>query len=288
MHNQQPASEARFQECMRSVKKWVEFAMNLVLFIILRSFCISCSFREVKARRYNLDAKFESPKLPDDEQLLHRLCELAKDLNKATDERFAVIESKVKFLLTLVGSLLGLIALFITNSGAAWQVFLLGIPCLIALCFVMSFYAISEMSRMDLDDSLATAPNKPAQLKTLIENYLAVHHFNAERLNFHADLCRAAHRCVFLGITVASIIGIMLACGHTSADYRLIGKLRSSPDLIRFLTGPKGDQGPEGRRGEVGPAGPTGPKGDAGPRGPQGPKGERGPPGDLSTNTPPR
>src|SRR5579871_4536213 len=94
------------------IEKRARFYMNKLLYFLLQCFFIDCSFKEVEDRRYELGPKFQCPKLPDDGEQLAELLAVAKDLNRGTDERLSIIEGKIKFLLTLVGSLVGLLTLF--------------------------------------------------------------------------------------------------------------------------------------------------------------------------------
>lgn len=66
-----------------------------------------------------------------------------------------------------------------------------------------------------------------------------------------------------------------------SLEEKVIQKLRSNPDLIELLRGPRGLPG---ERGFPGSMGPRGLQGDPGPAGPPGPKGDLGPPGPAGTS----
>jgi hypothetical protein len=265
--NPTPQPNATQPSLKDKIEKRARFFMNKLLHFLLRCFFIDCSFKEVEDRRYELGPKFQCPKLPDDELQLAELLTVAKDLNNGTDERLSVIEGKIKFLLTLVGSLIGLLTLFISNAVSILPIILLIVPSLIALFFLMSFYAISTVSRVDFDDSFAQAGDNKMLQKLLIESYLYARFLNERTVDFHADLFRAARRCVFVGLLAASLSGLFLALFHSNSDDRLITKLRSNTDLIKILTGPEGKQGtagPQGQKGDPGVPGPTGPKGEPG------------------------
>jgi len=116
------------------------------------------------------------------------------------------------------------------------------------------------------------------QMTALLECLDDHHVVNSRRV----DQMAIAHRAIenFLGgmlVFVLYLVALSFSTSHeASVEQKVIQHLRSDPQLIDLLRGPRGLPGKDGvggPPGQQGRPGPIGPKGDPGPIGPQGPRG---------------
>jgi len=261
-----------------------------ILFFLLQICRIECSFEEVQKRKYKSDAAFKCPALPDNQEQLSLILDLAKELKETSDERWTVIENKAKFLLTLTGSVVALSAIFLAKWGGAFVATILMVFFLGAFFLLWEFYRVGSLSIIDIED-IAKAKNQTAQKKALILAYLQVEHFNRLKLDFLVDLYRASRRFMLVVMIVTCLLGTLSFINRESFETRIIKEIRSNSDVIQLLTGPagkpgergpngeRGPQGDKGFQGERGPQGERGAQGEPGSRGEPGPQGERGPQG---------
>ena len=259
-----------------SAPAWIEWA-------ILRAFLIRCTREEVRQRRYVHEGQEQPPgilSLRGSDELL----DLAKDIYGQTEKRKATIDDKCKTVMTVSSISLPLISAILPRLPSPalgviplFFVFLAAFLVLVQLNVGSSSYPV-------LDAGLAGLETEP-QKKRLIASYLASARFNDRCTDFNVDVFRAARRSLLLGLfslVAVAASGGLLGNASQSDEDRLIQRLRSEPDLIELLRGPKGvpgEVGPAGTRGDRGEAGPRGLRGKRGEAGPSGPKGEAGPPG---------
>jgi hypothetical protein len=138
---------------------------------------------------------------------------------------------------------------------------------------LLTYFNINTWSEPDIDNLATSELN--GQKAAIAQAYLESAEFNHRNMDFLADVFRAARRVFLLALVVVSILGFTNFRQAQSLEKRIILRLRSEPDLLKLLQGPKGEKGDEGVRG---PKGDRGEKGDRGDRGLKGDKGEAGPP----------
>lgn len=259
-----------------SVPAWIEWA-------ILRAFFIRCTREEVRQRRYAHENRDDPPgilSLRGSDELL----DLAKSIHGQTEKRKAMIDDKCKTIMTVSSISLPLISAILPRlpSPALGVVPLLFV--FLAAFLVLVQLNVGSSSYPDLDAGLAGLEPEP-QKSHLIASYLASARFNDCCTDFNVDVFRAARRSLLLGLlslVVVAAFGGLLGNASQAEDDRMIRRLRSEPNLIGLLRGPRGasgEAGPSGPRGERGEAGPRGPRGERGEAGPAGPRGEAGSPG---------
>lgn len=250
---------------------------------ILRAFFIQCTRDEVQQRRY-VHERQEQPvgilSLKGGEELLA----LAKDIYGQTEKRKATIDDKCRTIMTISSISLPLISAILPRLSSP----ALGIVPLffvfIAAFLVLVQLNVGSSSYPTLDAELAGLEPE-LQRKRLITSYLASARFNDCCTDFNVDVFRAARRSLLVGlfslVAVAAVGGLLGRPSQDDED-RLVRRLRSEPELIELLRGPRGvsgESGPSGPRGERGEVGPSGPPGERGEPGPSGPRGEPGRPG---------
>ena len=236
------------------------------LYLILRLCRIECSFDEVCNRAYNESKPLEYPHLPNNLENLSQILDLAKDLNKRCDDRWLIVENKAKFLLTITSSVMGLGALALSKYGTLTSVMILMLCFSGTLYLLLEFYRVGCSSIVEVDDITKTE-NPDSQTKSLIQNYLRVEHSNHLKLDFLVDLYRASRRVMLSVMFVTCCVVVLAYHSRDNLEMRLIQDLRSNPEMLSVLTGPKGEKGFQGEPGI---------KGDQGVQGPVGPKGEPG------------
>jgi len=257
------------------------------LFVFLRSCCIECSFDEVCKRAYSKSEPFQCPALPDDPDRLAQLLGLARELKDGCDERWGVVENKAKFLLTLTGSILAVGSLALGKWSSTFAAVLLILGLLGTLYLLWEFYRVGHFSMVDIDQCV-NAANYADQTKALIKEYLEVEHDNHLRLNFLVDLYRASQRFMLSLMLLICVVGIWAFHANDNLETKIIRDLRSNPDMMQVLTGPKGEKGVPGDKGVKGEPGPRGERGASGPtgeRGAIGPAGPKGEPGQTIVKT---
>lgn len=257
-----------------SVPAWIEWA-------ILRVFFIDCTSEEVRQRRYSHDVQEPLPGLLT-LQGSDELLDLAKGIYGQTEKRKATIDDKCKTIMTVSSISLPLISAILPQlpSPALGVVPLLFV--FLAAFLVLVQLNVGSSSYPSLDTNLAGLEPEP-QKKSLIASYLVSARFNDCCTDFNVDVFRAARRSLILGLfSLVAIAGFggLLGMSSQSDEARLVQRLRSEPDLIELLRGPRGEvgktglPGPKGNRGETGPLGPRGARGEPGPPGPKGEMGE--------------
>ena len=264
-------------ERVGSVPAWIEW-------VILRAFLIECTREEVRQRRYVHEGQEPPPGLLT-LQGSDELLDLAKSIHGQTEKRKATIDDKCKTIMTVSSISLPLISAILPRlpSPAIGVVPLLFV--FLAAFLVMVQLNVGSSSYPTLDAGLAVLEPEP-QKKRLIASYLESARFNDCCTDFNVDVFRAARRSLLLGLlclVAVAAFGGLLGPSSQSDEDRLIRRLRSEPDVIELLRGPRGTTGktgPSGLRGERGEAGLPGPRGDRGEQGRPGaerPRGERSP-----------
>jgi Collagen triple helix repeat (20 copies) len=252
--------------------RWIRHGF---LFQFLRICCIECSFDEVCKRVYQGSKPFQPVVLPDDTNRLLQLLALAKELKENCDKRWGIIENKAKFLLTLTGSILAIGSLALGKSSNTLAATILIVAFLGTFYLLWEFYRVGSSNIPDIE-KCASAASPDDQTKVLINEYLEAEYTDDLRLSFLVDLYRAAQRFMFSSMLLTCIILIWAFHADNTLDTRFLRDLRSNPDMIRLLTGPKGERGDPGEKGAKGDRGEAGPPGERGFIGPSAPKDNSG------------
>lgn len=201
------------------------------------------------------------------EKVTDETVSIAKDRFEESRTRISTVAAKVGTLLTVTsiavsGTLTSLSLIGFPSNPFFYCAFLLTI--LVFLCtgwFLFKFLGVGRSATPDLDQvflELGPAEKKAAYIQTLI----SAAEQNDARNDFLVDVYKAGRRMSVLSFGCALILLALAVSDRIGREDRLILKLRSDPQLVELLRGPKGASGAEG------PAGKPGAKGDAGDRGP--------------------
>ena len=247
---------------MQRVKERLTSLHHFILFLLMRAFQIECSLMEVQNRSYR-KTEFVCPKLPDDDERLKQLYELAKDLKNAGDERWQAVQEKIKFLITLMGTLVTLEILFLGKSQSPFWSIVLLLLLMGAIFLFLEFHRVGSAGNRKFDRNIAQEADKNSQTKALIMDCLDVVDYDGHRAAFHVDLFRTAARYFKLLLIIVAVAGVLSLVKRADTATQVVTELRAEPKLLKLLTGPQGERGP---------AGPQGPTGAIGPQGPPGPR----------------
>jgi hypothetical protein len=253
-----------------------KFVVDCITFASIRLYGIEATFADIQRRGY-IQGRHVNIKL-DDSKDLETLLTLAKDQYKSALDRREYVTDKTKTLITLNSVLLAILAAFLpklTDFPSLWisLPFYGGVLLLLnALLIMWMYYDIKGETVLELHQSEVEL-KKDDLKKSLINSYLRCQVDTDNVTDYLADLYKTARFYFFFGFIV--IFGIFsinyfLRPNSFSGPKEVIQELRSNPELIDLLRGPKGDVGPQGRRG------PKGDRGEKGPQGEIGPKGDRG------------
>jgi hypothetical protein len=192
----------------------------------------------------------------------------------AANARRLLVTDKCKTLLTLSSFLVTAVGLLLPKSfdfGVLWM----RIVCLVAVLLLLhaivlllvylgvGWEQVTCVTQADVELS-------PDDLKkSLINEHLGCQVATDNRTDYLADIYKVARACFLCAFF---LIVILFAANYFRNkdpvdDKRLIRELRSDPELLNLLKGPKGDSGAAGPKGERGPKGAPGPKGDPAPHG---------------------
>lgn len=240
-------------------------------YLLLRLFCVECSFEEVISRCYIDD----SPPIPDLQHSRYpsELLKVADEIRSESDKRRGVVIDKCKTLLTLSGLLLPL--LLAVSTQIRWPIlFLIPATCVFITSFlVLVVLGIGTTKSLSILET-QVCMNGDELWKAFAHACLETARYNDERTDYLVDVMRAARRSLICGLFT---LWLVIMFGVT-----FLGK----PDIRKSERGPAGEQGvagekgPPGSKGPVGDKGPTGDKGQTGDKGDMGPAGARGPTGE--------
>jgi hypothetical protein len=224
-----------------------------------------------------------------------KVLDVAKFQYEATHARRALIDEKIKTLLTLTTVIVGIFSVVLTKFASLLTALPPMVLLLLVVLIVAEYYSISFSGFPAVIPDLLSITDDDAFNRALAEQYLRANRFNDARVDYLAALYMLARRTFFFGLFLVAVVGLGAAATSKADDeslkQSLVTELRSDPTLIELLRGPqgpsgaKGEQGDQGERGPPGLAGERGPPGSAGERGPEGERGiqgrpgERGPPG---------
>lgn len=217
-----------------------------------------------------------------DEADLDVLLAEARNRLSVADERRTTVSEKCKTLLT-IGSLVFaavtiLLPKWVTLDGLAQRgLFVLAMLALLnSVVLLLVFIDIGGEKVVSFGNN--EAGHDAATLKGgLVNQYMDCVRSIDSRTDYLVDVYRTAR--FFLSSAIAIVVllfVIQVATARSSNASDIIRELRSNPELIELLRGPKGESGPSGERGLTGPQGATGPAGPPGPQGERGPRGEPG------------
>lgn len=277
---------------MQRILDWMfyarKFVVDCITFASIRLYGIEATFADIQRRGY-IQGRHVNLKL-DDSKDLETLLALANDQYKSALGRREYVTDKAKTLITLNSVLLAILAAFLpklTDFPSLWisLPFYGGVLLLLnALLIMWMYYDIKGETVLELQQS-EVGLKKDDLKKSLINSYLRCQVDTDNFTDYLADLYKTARFYFLFGFIV--IFGIF-SINYFLRPYpyggpkEVIQELRSNPELIDLLRGPKGEKGEHGEqgpKGDVGPQGRRGPKGDRGEKGPQGeigPKDDRG------------
>ena len=227
--------------------------------------------QEIRAGLYNTSIK--APQMTiSDAKVSEDALSLAKDLYEESRTRIASVATKVGALLTVTGIAVSgtLASLSLIGMPSTWlfdAVFLCSV--LVFLCtgwFLFQFLGVGRMSAPRIDQEfldLEVQQQKTALLRSLLS---AVEQ-NDRRNNFLVDIYKAGRKLCAFSCACALLLITMAVLGGGNRDDHLLLKLRSDPQLIELLRGPRGVPGPQGVAGPAGLIGAKGEKVDQGPKG---------------------
>lgn len=251
---------------MRSLRKWLSNAVDLLFWASLRAFGVECTFAQAKARSYDfpLDLPPEATLKVSD-----ALTAAAEGEYERAEARRKVVDDKARMLLTLVGLLVPLTATLAVRLEWPWLA-LVPLFFFLASAGIMSGYlavggtmyprlAAAEAS-LDEDQLKRTVTLDTLQSARTTENWT----------HFLVDVYRAGLRAFIIGLMLVGLIACLALVPPNDSVERVIDHLRRDPDLREALRGPSGPRGDAGPQGIQGPEGAAGPPGPAGPQGPPG------------------
>lgn len=240
-----------------------------------------CTFQDVVRRTYD-HAKHENLNLDHAPDLDDLLGASKEALSVATDRR-NVVTDKCKTLLALASALLTIIGLFLPKSfdfEATWMraLFFVAVVFLLnTVVLLLVYFGIGQDQTISLTQHDVELPGEDLK-KSLINEHLQCQVATEKRTDYLVDVYKVARACFLIAFSL--IVGLFAVNYFTRTPAndakRIIQELRSDPQLLKLLQGPKGEKGDAGVKGDQGI---RGPKGDKGPRGSPGPKGDPGTPG---------
>ena len=188
---------------------------------------------------------------------------LAKDQFEESRSRISVIMGKVGTLLTVTS---------IAVSGTLTSLSLIGIPsdpyfyaaflCAVAvfLCtgwFLFKFLGVGQSMAPSINEKFLRLSESEKKAE-LVRDCLKSVAQNDLRTDFLVDVYKAGRRLCAFSFAWALLLVTLAVTNRIGQENRLILKLRSDPQFVELLRGPKGD------RGEPGVPGPSGPRGEKG------------------------
>ena len=260
-------------------------ALDLATFLSFRLYGIEdCTLGNIKCGTYD-DAKHGNLNLNGAHDL-DGLLTFSRDAAAAAGDRRALVTEKCKTLLTLSTALVTIIGLFLPKSldfESAWMrwVFFVAVLFLLNTVFLLLIYfGVGTEQKIALtqhDVELASDDLK----KSLINEHLHCASVTEYRTDYLVDVYKVS-RASFL-VAFSIIVGLFsvsyLSRSPASDAKKVIRELRSDPELLKLLEGPRGEKGERGATGLKGEKGDQGSQGQRGEPGPKGNKGETGPPG---------
>jgi hypothetical protein len=207
----------------------------------------------------------------DKAQELDDLVSASKECYENATSRRTAVTDKCKTLLTMSSLLLGLIGILLPKSlafDATWMrvvCFIAALALLNTVSLLLIFFDVGRETEMSLDqdDVDLDADNYK---KSIINMYLRCQVDTDNRTNYLVDLYRSARFFFLLAFSAVVILFSIQFVSSSPKDQteQIIQRLRSDPQLIDLLRGPKGEKGDEGGQGVQGIPGTAGAKGDPG------------------------
>lgn len=221
------------------------------------------TFGDVKQGAYE-ERKHENLNL-DGAEHLDDLVSASKECWGNANSRRTAITDKCKTLLTMSSLLLGLVGILLPKSfafDANWMrvvCFLAVLALMNTVALLLIFFDVGRETEISLNQSDVNLDSANYR-KNIINLYLKCQVDMDNRTNYLVDLYRSARFFFLVAFTV--VVGLFSIQFMTSSSKdqteRVIQGLRSHPQLIELLRGPKGGVGPTGLQGATGVSGPKG------------------------------
>lgn len=247
--------------------------------ILIRSACLfSVSLDDVHAQ--SSDPDIAPPDLPmasaKEGQVLF---EQSLRHYEATEKRLSSVHEKTKTLLGLLIFVASFITLAASFSEPGLLLLLPAVPALVTIILFLEVFHLSWSGYPEIDKELVLQDDC-ARRQRLADDYIRAARFLDKRTNYVATIFAIARVWVSLALALVIVVLVVyVAIGKQSSNEEIIRALRSDPNLLEMLRGPKGGTGLAGSPGPRGEPGLPGPRGESGPAGPQGPQGPQGNPG---------
>lgn len=257
---------------------------------------ISAEARRQQAERVQRDQRDAMERMAslNDQEALEKCISGVRELLGSEHERSGDIQSRLTSILGLASVVatvtFGALALKAQSGFAAPATWAAWITSLITLYIVLQlFFAIRASLRglyvkstttLDYDEVFPKVDeNAKAQACRVVKVYLEAIYEQQAKADEKASQLKVAHEALrnfLLGVAALAITLTIATFFPSDKERDAIRALRSDPNLMELLRGPKGEMGPPGKQGNIGPQGPPGRQGPPGPPGPKGDKGDRG------------